>query len=85
MRAEQGTAEVTVVVEVLVTDITDDMTICLGDVVDLEATGGSDVIWTPTVGLGSPSSQSTTASPAESYDVYGVDFESQMIAWLKKK
>ena len=51
-----GTAEVTVVVEVLVTDITDDMTICLGDVVDLEATGGSDVIWTPTVGLGSPSS-----------------------------
>ena len=61
-----GTAEVTVVVEVLVTDITDDMTICLGDVVDLEATGGSDVIWTPTVGLGSPTSESTTASPTES-------------------
>ena len=61
-----GSAEVTVVVEVLVTDITADMTICLGDVVDLEATGGSDVIWSPTVGLGSPTSESTTASPAES-------------------
>ncbi len=61
-----GSAEVTVVVEVLVTDITADMTICLGDVVDLEATGGSDVIWSPTVGLGSPTSESTTASPTES-------------------
>jgi len=61
-----GSAEVTVVVEVLVTDITADMTICLGDVVDIEATGGSDVIWSPTVGLGSPTSESTTASPSES-------------------
>ena len=61
-----GSAEVTVVVEVLVTDITADMTICLGDVVELEATGGSDVIWSPTVGLGSPTAQLTTASPPES-------------------
>ncbi len=60
-----GTAQVTVVVEVLQTEITDDMTICVGDVVQLEATGGSDVIWSPTAGLGSPTSETTTASPAE--------------------
>ncbi len=60
-----GSAEVTVVVEVLITDITDNMTICLGDVVELEATGGSDVIWSPTVGLGSPTADVTTASPTE--------------------
>ena len=73
-----GTAEVTVVVEVLVTDITDDMTICLGDVVDLEATGGSDVIWTPTVGLGSPTSEVNHCKPnARVNNVYGIDFESQ--------
>ena len=73
-----GTAEVTVVVEVLVTDITDDMTICLGDVVDLEATGGSDVIWTPTVGLGSPTSRINHRKPnARVNNVYGVDFKSK--------
>ena len=60
-----GTAQVTVVVEVLQTEITDDMTICVGDVVELEATGGSDVMWSPTAGLGSPTSETTTASPTE--------------------
>ena len=43
-------------------------TICLGDVVDLEVTGGgfgSEVVWTPTGGLGAPTSAATTASPDE--------------------
>ena len=60
-----GEASVTVVVEVLVTDISPDMTICNGDVVELEATGGAEVIWSPTAGLGSPTSGTTTASPSE--------------------
>ena len=60
-----GEASVTVVVEVLVTDISPDMTICNGDVVELEATGGAEVIWSPTAGLGSPTSGTTTASPWE--------------------
>jgi gliding motility-associated-like protein len=60
-----GTASVTVVVEVLQTEISPDMTICNGDVVELEATGGSEVIWSPTAGLGSPTSGTTTASPTE--------------------
>jgi len=60
-----GTAEVTVVVEVLQTEISPDMTICLGDVVELEATGGSEVLWSPTAGLGSPTSETTPASPTE--------------------
>ena len=60
-----GTAEVTVTVDILQTDITNDMTICVGDVVELEATGGASVLWSPTGGLGSPTSQVTTASPSE--------------------
>ena len=60
-----GEASVTVVVEVLVTDISPDMTICNGEVVELEATGGAEVIWSPTAGLGSPTSGTTTASPSE--------------------
>lgn len=60
-----GTAQVTVVVQAMETDITPDMTICLGDVVQLEATGGSEVLWTPTGGLGAPASATTTASPTQ--------------------
>ena len=60
-----GTASVTVVVEVLQTEISPDMTICNGDVVELEANGGTEVIWSPTAGLGSPTSGVTTASPTE--------------------
>lgn len=60
-----GLATVTVVVEVLEIEITADMTICVGDVVELEASGGSEVLWSPSAGLGSPTSQTTTASPTQ--------------------
>lgn len=60
-----GTASVTVVVEVLETDITGDVSMCVGDAVQLEATGGAEVFWTPATGLGSPASATTTASPTE--------------------
>jgi gliding motility-associated-like protein len=60
-----GTADVTVVIEVLQTESSPDMTICNGDVVEIEATGGTEVLWSPTTGLGSPTSETTTASPTE--------------------
>jgi len=58
------TASVTVEVEVMLTDITNDQSICLGDVIELEVTGGESATWSPIGGLGSPSDLSTTASPA---------------------
>ena len=62
-------ASVTVTVGVLELEIQPlAATICLGDVVDLAVSGfgpGSEVVWSPTGGLGSPTSGTTTASPEE--------------------
>jgi gliding motility-associated-like protein len=57
------TASVTVEVEVMFTDVTNDQSICIGDVIDLEVTGGESATWSPIGGLGSPSDLATTASP----------------------
>lgn len=59
-----ASASVTVTVEIMETDITGDLSMCVGDVVELEATGGTSVIWSPAVGLGTPASATTTASPS---------------------
>lgn len=64
----EASASVTVVVGVLDVEVVPlAATICLGDVVDLEVSGGgsgSEVVWSPTGGLGSPLDAATTASPS---------------------
>jgi gliding motility-associated-like protein len=59
------TASVTVEVEIIETDVTSNQSICIGDVIELEVTGGESATWSPIGGLGSPSDLQTTASPAE--------------------
>jgi gliding motility-associated-like protein len=59
-----GSAAVTVEVVEMETSVTQDLPMCAGDVVTLEATGGASVTWSPVTGLGSPASAVTTASPA---------------------
>ena len=59
-----GIDSVTVEVTSLAVEITDDMTICLGDVVTLTATGGDDVVWSPVVDLADPSAEQTSANPS---------------------
>jgi gliding motility-associated-like protein len=57
------TAFVTVEVEAMLTEVTNDQSICIGDVIELEVTGGESATWSPIGGLGSPSDLATTASP----------------------
>ncbi|MCH2199604.1 MAG: gliding motility-associated C-terminal domain-containing protein [Flavobacteriales bacterium] len=49
----------------VVTNISDDVTICVGQSTTLTAEGGVDYVWTPITGLGSPLNAETTASPEE--------------------
>lgn len=54
------------------TNISDDVTICIGQSTELEATGGDLYTWSPLTGLGSPVNASTTAAPTET-TIYTVD------------
>lgn len=58
-----GIDSVTVEVTSLQVDISDDVTICIGETVSLSAVGGDEVIWTPVAGLADPQSESTLATP----------------------
>lgn len=57
------TAYVEVTVGNLSTEVSDNQTICPGDSVQLEATGGVAYTWTPEAGLSDPNSANPMASP----------------------
>lgn len=58
-----GVDSVIVVVTSLDLEVSNDMTICLGETVELNAIGGDEVVWSPAAGLADPTSESTQASP----------------------
>ena len=58
-----GVDSVTVEVTSLDISVSNDATICLGETVNLVASGGDDVVWSPAVGLSDPLSETTSATP----------------------
>jgi gliding motility-associated-like protein len=65
---EAETLEVVVNFVLPQTTISEDQTICIGNSVDLEVTGGVDYIWSPATGLSDPFAPNPTATPMETIE-----------------